>query len=111
MPPLETLGDYVDLNLIVNPWQAMVATVLIFALLIWPSMSARQTSKKIEKTLTQNNGGSSVKDALDEIKRTQAEHGKKLAEHIDWSEGYVAEMGERVGRLEEAKPKRRLFGR
>ena len=106
------MSDFVDLNLIVNPYQALVVVVLAFALLIWPGMSARQTTRDIKRTLTENNGGSSVKDSLDAIKRTQEEHGRKLAEHVDWSEGYVRDVGERIGALEECtKRQRRTFFR
>jgi hypothetical protein len=105
--PLEGVHDYVDLSLIVNPWQAMVATVAIFALLIWPQMSARQSVKRVEKSLTENNGGSSVKDRFDKLERL-------LNAHIEWSEGYVREQDERLDKLEEAKPeprRRQLFRR
>ena len=92
MFPLEGISDYVDINAVVNPWQALVVVVLIFAVLIWPSMSARQSVRRVEKTLTENNGGSTVKDAMDRIEKVQAEQGKKLAtldEHIEWSTNYV----------------------
>lgn len=116
MIPLEGIGDFVDINSVVNPWQAIVVAVLIFALLIWPSMSAQRSVKRVEKTLTQNNGGSSVKDALDELKAVQRKQGvrqakiqraqtaqtKKLDEHIDWSEQYVKDTGDRLTALEGA---------
>lgn len=115
MVPLEGVGDYVDITLIVNPWQAIVACVVIFAVLIWPQLSARNAAKDIKKTLTENNGGSSVKDALDEIKRVQAKQGaaqvkmqkaqavqgRKLDEHIEWSETYVKDTGDRLAALED----------
>lgn len=94
--PLEGVGDYVDLNLIVNPWQAVVACVVIFAVLIYPSMSARQTVRRVEKTLTTNNGGSTVKDQNDRIERTLADLGKKLDEHVEWSATYVKETEARM---------------
>jgi len=78
MTPLEGFGDYVDVSLIVNPWQAIVLCVLIFAVLIWPQMSARATAKRVEKTLTTNNSGSTVKDQLDRIEKTQAAYGERL---------------------------------
>lgn len=89
MLPLEGISDYVDLNAVVNPWQALVVVVLIFAVLIWPSLSARQSVRRVEQTLTKNNGGSTLKDAMDRIERTQAEHGKKLDDHVEWSADYV----------------------
>jgi hypothetical protein len=105
--PLEGVKDWVDIELVVNPWQAIVLCVLIFALLIWPSLSARSSAKRVEKSLTTNNGGSTTKDALDEIRRVQATivatqeaHGEKLDTHITWSEGYVKGVGERLDKLE-----------
>ena len=89
MFPLEGVSDYVDITLIVNPWQAIVATVAIFALLIWPGLSARQSSKRVEGTLTTNNGGSTVKDQLDRLE-------KGLSEHVEWSENYVKETSDRL---------------
>lgn len=93
MLPLDGVGDYVDITLIVNPWQAVVVTAAIFALLIWPGLSARQSSKRVEGTLTTNNGGSSVKDQLDRVE-------KSLTDHITWSEGYVAETAAKLSALE-----------
>lgn len=111
MTPLDST---VDLSVIVNPWQAVVAVVLIFAVLIWPQLSARQTAKRVEKTLTTNNGGSTVKDALDRmeaavatIQTTQQAQGKKLDDHIEWSEGYVKETGDKLDKLS----RRRWFSR
>lgn len=101
MLPLEGVGDYVDLTLIVNPWQAIVATVAIFAILIWPQLSARQSVRRVEKSLTQNNGGSTIKDQLDRLEKAQADQGKKLTEHTAWSEGYVREQDERLRKLED----------
>ncbi len=108
MLPLEGVHDYVDLSLIVNPWQAIVACVALFALLIWPQLSARQTVKRVERTLTTNNGGSTVKDQMDRIERTQAEHAAKLSGHVEWSEGYVKDTAERLECLEK---RRGLFRR
>jgi cytoskeletal protein RodZ len=117
MHPLEGLTDFVDINAVVNPWQAMVVVVGIFALLIWPSMSARQSVKRVEKTLTENNGGSSVKDANDrieaslaELRETQVSHGKALTEHVEWSEGYVKDTAQRLKTLEDCgSPRRRRW--
>lgn len=104
MTPLEGLKDYVDVSVIVNWPQATVACVALFALLIWPQLSARQTAKRIEKSITTNNGGGSVKDRFDKLE-------KLVTDHIEWSEGYVKEQDERLDKLE-AKPsnarKRRL---
>lgn len=54
---------------------AVVAVVLILAVLVVPSVLAfmgAQRSKRIETTLTANNGGGSVKDSLDRIETTLA---------------------------------------
>lgn len=98
--PLEGVKDFVDIDLVVNPWQAIVLCVLIFAVLIWPSMSARSSARRIEKTLTTNNGGSTTKDQMDRIERTLASHGEKLDSHITWSAGHVAKVDERLDKLE-----------
>lgn len=111
--PLEGIGDYVDITAVVNGWQALVIIVLVFAVLIWPgiiSMLNRRSMKDIKKTLTENNGGSSVKDQMDRIEKVQGEQGKKLTEHIDWSEGYVKDVGIRLEKLEAKPVKHGLFG-
>lgn len=95
MLPLDGIGDYVDINAVVNPWQAIIVIVFIFAVLIWPSLTAMNSVKRVEKSLTQNNGGSSVKDQMDRIEQVQGEHGKKLEtldKHIEWSAGYVQDQ-------------------
>lgn len=98
------MTEYQPLLDVTNPWQAMVAVALVFALLIWPQMSARQTMRKVEKTLTQNNGGASVVDRFDRID-------KKLDEHMAWSDAYVREQNERITALEARAQPRGLFGR
>lgn len=107
--PQQGLDDWIRVDLIDNPWQAVVLCVLIFALLIWPQMSARQTVKRVEKTLTTNNGGSTVKDSLDQIKKAQAEQGEKLDQHITASQEHHDAIGARLGVLEGGK--RRRFGK
>lgn len=109
MLPLEGISDYVDITSVVNPWQALIVVVFIFAVLIWPSMSAMNSVKRVEKTLTSNNGGSSVKDAMDRIEQTQADHSKKLEtldEHIEWSAAYVKENDALLASLPCRAPRR-----
>lgn len=91
--PMDGLNDYIDVTAVVNPWQAAIVIALIFAVLIWPSLSARQSTKRIEKSLTENNGGASVKDYLDRLEA-------KLDQHLAWSDTYVQEQDERLKRLE-----------
>ena len=115
MWPLEGLGDYVDITAVVNGWQALVIVFAMFAMMIWPgivSMLNRKAMKRVEKTLTENNGGSSVKDQMDRIEEKQVAQGKKLDDHIVWSEGYVTDVGERLTAIEGKKPKHKhgLFG-
>ena len=44
--------------------------------------------------------------------RAQEEHGRKLADHVDWSEGYMKDVGKRITDLEECtKRQRRSFFR
>lgn len=60
----------IDFNVILTWPQATVALFLIFAFMIWPGVMAhlgRKETQAIKKTLTENNGGGSVKDALDRI--------------------------------------------
>lgn len=108
----------IDLTLIVNPWQALVAVVVVFALFVWPSISARQSVRRVEKTLTTTNSGSHVKDQLDRIEKaqratTKAQQAtaKKLDEHLTWSDGFVRDIGERVDRLAAGQTKRRFLFR
>ena len=111
MLPLEGVGDFVDITLVQNPWQALVVVVVVFALLIWPTMSARQSVKRIEHTLTSNNGGSTVKDANDRIEKKLSDLGSKLDNHIEWSEGHVQETLDRLAALEEGQEPKPLFKR
>jgi hypothetical protein len=53
----------------------------------------KKDTTNVLATLTQNNGGSTVKDQLDKIE-------KSLKDHIEWSEGYVKDTGERLDALE-----------
>ena len=101
MYPLEGVGDLVDITLVQNPWQAIVVVVIVFALLIWQARSASQSAKRVERTLTTNNGGSTVKDANDRIERTLEQITETLNSHIKWSEEYVKEAAERVEALED----------
>ncbi|MFT3971689.1 MAG: hypothetical protein QM695_15795 [Micropruina sp.] len=118
--PQDGVHDYVDLTLIVNPWQAIVAVVIVFALFMWPSIQARQSARRIETTLTTNNGGGHVKDQMDRIEaelhsvaKTQKSTDKKLADHLAWSDGFVQDIGGRIKQLESDEPPRRrgLFRR
>ncbi|MBX3309717.1 MAG: hypothetical protein KF739_04690 [Cryobacterium sp.] len=84
----------VDLNLIVNWPQAMVASVIVLAVVIGlpvvniiQNRAIKQQNERALTTLTTNNGGSTVKDRLDkivskldEVQSTQQEHGERLSE-------------------------------
>ncbi|MFT4225300.1 hypothetical protein [Micropruina sp.] len=112
--PQDGVHDYVDLTLIVNPWQAIVALAVVFALLIWPQLSARSSVRRVEKTLTTNNGGSHIKDQMDRIEaevhgiaKAQKATDKKLADHLTWSDGFVQDVDRRVEQLESGEPSRR----
>lgn len=95
--------DQIDLTAVVNPWQALVVLALIFALVIWPSIAAWVQAKRsasavhdVKQTLTTNNGGSHIKDALDRIERSQADQGAVLDD-----------LATRVTTLETAAQKRK----
>ncbi len=97
--PTDGIHDVVDLTLIVNPWQAVVVVVVVFALFIWPSIQAQRSARRIETTLTTNNGGGHVKDQMDRIE-------KKLDDHLTWSDGFVADIEQRLAQ-QPPQPKRR----
>ena len=65
-----------------------MACLVIFGLLFWPQISAWQSVKKIQKSLSGEQRGASVKDYLDRNEKSHAELAKKLTDHITWSEGY-----------------------
>lgn len=98
--PADGINDYVDLTLVVNPWQALVICALIFALLIWPSLANRQVAKRIEKSITETNGGHSVVDRFDQLDKKIDALDEKVVEHITWSDGYVAEQAQKLHDLE-----------
>lgn len=92
---------------LVTTWQqAVVAVALIVAVLVVPSvlsyLAARQakrsatTVNEVNKTLTTNNGGGNVKDALDRIERSLEQQGQRQQEHGE----ALAGMGQRLGALE-----------
>ena len=121
MPPTPLDGPSIDLTLIVNPWQAIVAVVIVFALFMWPSIQARQSSRRVEQTLTRTNGGDHVKDQLNRIEAKlgrvelrQAATDARVEKHLTWSDGYVEETRTRLDQLEASqppRPRRRLFRR
>lgn len=78
-----------DIDVIVNPWQALVAVAVVFAVLIWPSIAAQRSAHRIEKSLTENNGGNSVVDRFDQISAKVDDLGGKLDAHLEWSDAYV----------------------
>lgn len=79
----------------VQTWpQAAVMIVLIVAILVVPSVigylnnrQAKATNRQVAQVKQQvtNNGGSSMKDAVDRIETV-------LTEHMEWSERYVQEV-------------------
>lgn len=72
--------DQIDLSAIVNPWQAIVLVVFLLCAMVVPQVGAWVQARRsasavneVKKTLTTNNGGSHIKDALDRIERGQAD--------------------------------------
>lgn len=102
MIPLKGLDDYVDITAIINPWQALVVCVFFLAVIVWPGIQSILTNRKVkevQKTLTTNNGGSTVKDQNDRIE-------KKLDDHLEWSENFVRNVDERLLVIEREHRKR-----
>ena len=102
MIPLEGVGDYVDITAIVNPWQALVVCVFFLAVIVWPGVQSILTNRKVkevQKTLTTNNGGSTVKDQNDRIENM-------LREHIDKSDDFRRKTDERLLVIERKHRKR-----
>lgn len=69
---MDQLPDLPDTSGIDNPWQALVLVVLILAVLVVPSVLTvlgNARVKRVETTLTKNNGGSSNKDQFDRIEQ------------------------------------------
>jgi hypothetical protein len=98
----------------VDSWPAaFVAVFIILALMVWPGVLAWLNSRKansntlelkqkisdnsdttdiIKKTLTENNGGSHVKDQLDEIMSSVKDLSQWREEHTAWSTDIVKTM-------------------
>lgn len=96
MIPLEGISDYVDITAVVNPWQAIVICVFLIALLVWPGIQSILTNRKVKevsRTLTTNNGGSTVKDQLDRFETI-------LTDHIEKSGEFHRKIDERVAVIE-----------
>lgn len=77
--------DDIDITLVTNPWQALVLVVLILAFVVWPGIAAWIQARRsasavheVKTTLQENNGGGSVRDALDRIEAAQASQGVLL---------------------------------
>lgn len=71
----------VDVTTILNGWQALVAITLIICVVALPSILTYLGNKRvktIENTLTTNNGGSHIKDALDRIELRQVTAEQRL---------------------------------
>lgn len=78
--------EHVNIAQIINWPQAIVAIVLILVLLVWPGIMAWIQAKrsavavnKVHETMTNPNGGDSVKDALNRIEQRQEDQGLALA--------------------------------
>ena len=67
----------------INSWPSALVTIVLLCLVLGlPSVLTylgNRRVKGLETTLTTNNGGSTVKDALDRIEARQKEHGDLLA--------------------------------
>ncbi|MCV2395911.1 hypothetical protein OEB99_16470 [Actinotalea sp. M2MS4P-6] len=69
----------VDITIVTSWPQAVVATVIVFALLVWPGIAAWLTSRRTNRVLTTNNGGSHVKDQLDRIEADTKDNSVAIA--------------------------------
>lgn len=86
------MDKYINIDSVITWPQATVAIVFLIGILIVPAVinylqnrELKAAVKASHTTLTQNNGGGSVKDALDairsdlsEIKATQKDHSARL---------------------------------
>lgn len=94
--------EKIDLNYVTNPWQMVVAVIIVFAVLVWPGVLAVLQNRRIERQFV-NNGGSTLKDQLDRIEGTVTgldKRVKKLEQHAPPTASTTA-----------TPPKRRLAGR
>lgn len=90
----------VDLADVLTWPQAIVAVVIIVAVLIVPqviqlvqNIGLKRQTQAVAHQVT-NNGGSSMKDAVDRIERT-------LSEHVETSTKRAVEMDARLAELEQ----------
>lgn len=84
--------DSIDLDAIVNPWQAIVVVVLIFAVLVLPNVAAWRNSREAKHAArraadtmeheAKPNSGGSMRDALDRIEANQVQHGTVLLDLV-----------------------------
>lgn len=102
----------------VQSWpQAIVMIALILAVMVVPAVigymnnrlvkgvkadaeEARDAAKAVKTSITENNGGGSVKDRFDRLEG-------KLDAHLDWSEGKVGEIDQRLAALEKPAPRKK----
>lgn len=94
----------------VQSWpQAVVFIFLILAVLVVPSVLSylgNRRMKRVETTLTTNNGGSTMKDAMDRMEhdlKSLSGSVEGLSGSVEGLSGQVGDLSGRVGALEEAK--------
>lgn len=72
------------------------------------AQAAAGNTAKVRATLTTNNGGSHVKDALDRIERRQEDDGKVLRDHIESASRTESHIFNRLEQLERQRRPRLL---
>lgn len=102
------MSDPTAALVVVENWpQALVAIASIGAFIVWPGILAWLNTRKtqftanqvqaqvnkatdiasdVKRTLTENNGGTHVKDQLDEIQRGLSEMREWRINHTEWAE-------------------------
>ena len=92
-------GTNVDLNEVLTWPQALVGALIVIVVMGLPQLFTYLSNRVVKKQVT-NNGGSSMKDAVDRIEKKQGDHSSKLDEHLKMSQERDSKVDERLVRLE-----------
>lgn len=89
----------VELGEVLTWPQALVGALIVIVVMGLPQLFTYLNGKATKKQVT-NNGGSSMKDAVDRIEKNQGEHRSLLDDHLKLSQERDAKVDERIVRLE-----------
>lgn len=98
-------GTPVELSEVVTWPQALVGALLVIVILGLPQVFTYLNSRAAKKQVT-NNGGGSMKDAVDRIERKQDAFNETFSKHVD----DAANRDQRIVRLETIIEMTRLGG-